>query len=433
MIQDQLDAAGKSRRGAMRTSLPLLLAVWTLAVRAQNDLTCKPQEGLPLSQPYPPAYFVPGGLPVCSQFTCSCCNRTHALAVARALRSAAEDPGFPRACLAWQTRMACRVCDPEVGVGLKPTVCRSACDAWLSACASSYFSSSLLTSPYDTHLPLPCAIRPDAEDEGEGGEEGAGAGADEAGARNGTGAGGGGGGGGGGGAKAALAGPLLCYRLGDWALDGAELCRKAGLRVSGAPAVAAGSKAKVGAGHPGPTPAPAPAPASGDRHRSGLRAASQLLQRLQRAHGAAAEAAGDEAAAGDDVAGLGLEEEAEEEACYDGLPGPSAPAAGSKSAARKGGAAAVPPHRTDFCVAAPPPARRDKGRGGGAGAGAGAAGAGEEAEAVGPAVWLVGLVVVGSLLWLGTTQGLAARQQAIIRDHDRARQLHWRQMQGRHD
>lgn len=52
--------------------------------------------------------------PVFAQYGCSCCNRTHGLALYRALYAAMEDASFSRACLALQTRVSCRVCDPEV-------------------------------------------------------------------------------------------------------------------------------------------------------------------------------------------------------------------------------------------------------------------------------------------------------------------------------
>ncbi|GFR52816.1 hypothetical protein Agub_g15439 [Astrephomene gubernaculifera] len=95
---------------------PLLFILWACFTRAHSQgLTCKPQEGLPLTQPYPPAYFQAKKLPGCPQYSCSCCNLTHGLSLHRALRAAAEDPGFSRPCAAWLGRMACRVCDPEVG------------------------------------------------------------------------------------------------------------------------------------------------------------------------------------------------------------------------------------------------------------------------------------------------------------------------------
>ncbi|KAG2429358.1 hypothetical protein HXX76_011124 [Chlamydomonas incerta] len=190
----------------------LLLAIWAVAVHAQDQqqqqsapqgLTCRPQEGLPLTQPYPPAYFQPTPLPVCSQYTCSCCNRTHALGIYRSLRPAMEDAGFGRACLAWQTRMACRVCDPEVGVGLKPTVCRDTCDAWLSACREEFYTFEPSTPSAFVGRMLPCA-NPAALGAGS-------AGASDA---------------------AAAASPLLCSRLGDVAQTGEELCREAGFDVA---------------------------------------------------------------------------------------------------------------------------------------------------------------------------------------------------------
>lgn len=48
--------------------------------------------------------------------------------------------------------MHCRVCDPEVGVGLKPLVCPSFCASWFGACAKSYFEFETRSGEL-----LPCA------------------------------------------------------------------------------------------------------------------------------------------------------------------------------------------------------------------------------------------------------------------------------------
>ncbi|PNH06803.1 30S ribosomal protein S17, chloroplastic [Tetrabaena socialis] len=172
------------------------------------------------------------------EYTCSCCNRGHALAIYRALRAVADDPRFSRACLAWQTRLACRVCDPEVGVGLKPAVCRSACDEWLAACRDEYFTfegAAASTSFLGGRL-LPCAS-PEALAAVRG-------------------AGGGGGDGEG-------SGPLLCSRLGDVARDGEELCREAGFTVAGR---ATTSSSSAGAGLGGAAGAVAAVLAAGARN-----------------------------------------------------------------------------------------------------------------------------------------------------------------------
>ncbi|EFJ48818.1 hypothetical protein VOLCADRAFT_90464 [Volvox carteri f. nagariensis] len=192
----------------------LLISIWAITAWAQNNaLFCKPQVGLPLSQPYPPAYFQTLRLPACSQYTCSCCNLTHALAIHRALSAAREDPTFSRTCLSWHTRMSCRVCDPEVGVGIKPTVCRGVCDQWWSACRDEYFTfESTSLSAFDPQL-LPCAA-PTARQEAAAAVAAAGAAAAAA--------------------VAAAAGPLLCSRLRDVVQDGEGLCREAGYEVAAA-------------------------------------------------------------------------------------------------------------------------------------------------------------------------------------------------------
>jgi hypothetical protein len=92
---------------------------------------CQSQPGLKLDAPRPPAR---GALPFCDQFTCSCCNATHALGILRAYARAADDADMSAPCKRALALLACRPCDPEVGTGTKPSVCRGTCDSVFDAC-----------------------------------------------------------------------------------------------------------------------------------------------------------------------------------------------------------------------------------------------------------------------------------------------------------
>jgi hypothetical protein len=49
------------------------------------------------------------------QYGCSCCNASHAMALQRSSRVIAEDEDLSTDCKLGLLRLACRVCDPEVG------------------------------------------------------------------------------------------------------------------------------------------------------------------------------------------------------------------------------------------------------------------------------------------------------------------------------
>ena len=51
----------------------------------------------------------------CSQFPCTCCNRSHILAIHQEVGAVREDGAFSRRCADMTVLMACRICDPEVG------------------------------------------------------------------------------------------------------------------------------------------------------------------------------------------------------------------------------------------------------------------------------------------------------------------------------
>lgn len=106
----------------------------------------------------------------------------------------------PRACQASAPRALPAAQHPQqVGVGLKPTVCRDTCDAWLSACREEFYSFETATSSAFVGRMQPCT-NPAALGAGSAGSSDA----------------------------AAAASPLLCSRLGDVARTGEELCREAG-------------------------------------------------------------------------------------------------------------------------------------------------------------------------------------------------------------
>ncbi|GAX80968.1 hypothetical protein CEUSTIGMA_g8403.t1 [Chlamydomonas eustigma] len=125
----------------------LLIVLWTSfkSTRAQSDhRTCKPQGLLTLDAPYPQLQVLEGGLPFCPQFPCTCCNRSHITAMHRSMAGAFDEPSslsssFSSRCAEMLKIIACRPCDPMVGVGLKEKVCRHTCKAWLSACRNDYF------------------------------------------------------------------------------------------------------------------------------------------------------------------------------------------------------------------------------------------------------------------------------------------------------
>ncbi|KAJ9519999.1 hypothetical protein QJQ45_014725 [Haematococcus lacustris] len=176
---------------------------------ASPRVFCRSQGLLQFDQPHRP-HSTPGGLPVCPQFSCSCCSRQHTLSILRLLAPAlsdldasndggvhgnsssrnhaspdnssssssssspddtlspgvADEPpdpdsssgssssketgsrgtgssgwaGLSKACAELTTLLACRVCDPLVGVGLKPAVCHSTCQAWYRACSPHFFT-----------------------------------------------------------------------------------------------------------------------------------------------------------------------------------------------------------------------------------------------------------------------------------------------------
>lgn len=109
---------------------------------------CQPQGLLKLDKPYAQPRRVE--LPFCKQYGCSCCNASHALTLQRGSRVIAEDEDLSQDCKLGLLRLTCRVCDPQVGVGIKKHICRDTCSSLFDACAQDFFSydsGSGLVSP----------------------------------------------------------------------------------------------------------------------------------------------------------------------------------------------------------------------------------------------------------------------------------------------
>ncbi|KAF5831966.1 hypothetical protein DUNSADRAFT_12330 [Dunaliella salina] len=104
--------------------------------------------------------------------------------------SGEKEQGLSGRCADMLTLMACRVCDPEVGVGMKPAVCHATCNAWYAACKQHYFSFEPLSG-----LLVGCP----ASGPGPG---------------------------------TALPSQEMCVRMQDTVANGAELCELAGLPVA---------------------------------------------------------------------------------------------------------------------------------------------------------------------------------------------------------
>lgn len=238
--------------------LPLLLAMlqWVAPVSMRENsaaaaATCKPQGLLKLMAPYPPPRNM-GVLPFCSEYAaCTCCEHQHIAQIYHGLRAVLVDASFSPQCASYLGKLACRVCDPLVGTGQRPKVCRHLCDSFFGACADEYFAFNAASG-----MLTPCASQ---------GQQQA----------------------------------LVCSRAHDLAVDGGELCTLLGsppgddasLCWSGseAPVVLdsckAGDKAR---GSPGAAPSAASkgnrAPAAAKK--GGKRGQKQAKARTKRAAGA---------------------------------------------------------------------------------------------------------------------------------------------------
>eukprot|EP00884_Botryococcus_braunii_P010735 jgi/Botrbrau1/19663/Bobra.0003s0027.1 len=132
----------RTRRRTTLTATILACLQHFLIAQTQPDgiLTCRPQDLLKLSKPFPLPMPVPGGLPFCEQYsTCTCCTAIHVAEIYRSIVAVLEDTLISARCREWTRLMACRVCDPEVGVGSKPATCLEACEGWYAACRNDFF------------------------------------------------------------------------------------------------------------------------------------------------------------------------------------------------------------------------------------------------------------------------------------------------------
>jgi len=100
---------------------------------------CRAQEGLIVENTKFPARAP--ALTLCHQYKeCTCCNISHTGLIQHNLEAVLDSGRVSPECAAVTTMMACRPCDPVVGVGMKQAVCASTCDRWYSACAQDFFS-----------------------------------------------------------------------------------------------------------------------------------------------------------------------------------------------------------------------------------------------------------------------------------------------------
>lgn len=159
-------------------------------------------------------YPASADLPFCKQYSkCTCCKRKHAQAFGLRVQSSLDGASLSPECMEMTAMLACRcfsnhlqlcmqplnslcmqrppwrsidlceperrLCDPEVGVGQKLAVCQGTCDAWYDQCSEDFFEYNSLSE----HL-MPCSDS-----------------------------------------------SLVCSHLKDLAVDGSDLCRRAGLTV----------------------------------------------------------------------------------------------------------------------------------------------------------------------------------------------------------
>lgn len=134
----------------------LLLLIQTCLAADNSNSRCKPQGFLKLDKPYEGPGHSEILFPYCEQHQqCSCCNASHVVAIGRSLQLYDIEP-LSESCSTMTEQLACRICDPEVGTGLKQRVCARTCEKWFSRCRHDYFSFS--TSTFSQQL-VPCGTR----------------------------------------------------------------------------------------------------------------------------------------------------------------------------------------------------------------------------------------------------------------------------------
>lgn len=109
---------------------------------------------LKLDKPFPPPSYSEITFPFCEQYQqCSCCNASHVVALARSLQTHDTEP-LSDGCQAMTAQLACKICDPEVGIGQKHQLCAQTCHRWYSRCQRDYFSYSSFSQQL-----VPCGTR----------------------------------------------------------------------------------------------------------------------------------------------------------------------------------------------------------------------------------------------------------------------------------
>lgn len=87
-----------------------------------------------------------GGLAICHNFSkCSCCSHATSAIIFNSIKEILTDPGFSERCKRFITLISCRICDPLVGIGQKPTVCRNLCNGWYDRCIDEFFAFQATT------------------------------------------------------------------------------------------------------------------------------------------------------------------------------------------------------------------------------------------------------------------------------------------------
>ena len=98
-----------------------------------------------LDQPYKKPSNSPLPFSLCDQYQhCSCCNASHTIAIQRTLHVTEAEP-LSEECYAMMAQIACRPCDPEVGMGQKERACSRTCQKWFNRCRHDFFSYNMLS------------------------------------------------------------------------------------------------------------------------------------------------------------------------------------------------------------------------------------------------------------------------------------------------
>lgn len=108
--------------------------------QASSTPSCRPEGRFqPDTLEGPPADS--GGLAVCHNYSsCSCCNFATSAIIFNSIKAVLIDPDFSERCKRFISIISCRICDPLVGIGQRPTVCRNLCNGWFDRCLDEFFA-----------------------------------------------------------------------------------------------------------------------------------------------------------------------------------------------------------------------------------------------------------------------------------------------------